>query len=376
MEEPWVRVATQWPIFLSTGDQAPELEATGHPIDHNSWPMINRWDDDTSPTRHETGWGMAWKRYRLRLPATVPHDYKETFLRITRTWDKGTWELNENQEPVHPGTITEVAAVTLTLPAGQTQGPWEYATPISPNNDLISEEYAPVEILTPKHDGHSSGYLVNLKNTHRLKVAKWEDAFEIDGEDATLLPNFNDRDRDRFYLRVPMPWLEGEGSTTVRIRVGSEEGITDPENAIEMLELPNDPGVFQTRALLLVSNDVDDGHPQSGGGDANFGGTDEALDDVTHKAKLGDTVTFTITCPDNSECEVTADVPVLGTVDLAVWRHDVPGVRSWPEIDEAVAMIQRTYAQVGVQFQITKQTTSFSLQDFSLYISDPNDSGK
>ncbi|MEZ5432022.1 MAG: hypothetical protein R3F31_12790 [Verrucomicrobiales bacterium] len=55
-----------------------------------------------------------------------------------------------------------------------------------------------------------------------------------------------------------------------------------------MTEIAGQPGVFLTKGLILVADDVDDAYPPN---------TDEQLTDVTHKVKLGNTVTFSVAIP-------------------------------------------------------------------------------
>jgi hypothetical protein len=78
-------------------------------------------------------------------------------------------------------------------------------------------------------------------------------------------------------------------------------------------EVPPSSGTFVSKGLILVSNDVDDVYQPN---------TDEQLDDVTHKVKLGDDVTFTIPLPVGGDAVLTVQVPVKGQLQLDVWRFD------------------------------------------------------
>jgi len=207
----------------------------------------------------------------------------------------------------------------------------------------------PVEVVVPKEGSTSSGYVADdLTSTSKLKVAKWENAFEnVSDQNPTLKNEFTEGDIDRFYLKVPMPWKEGEGTATVKIKTDS-----DPENEIEVTEIPGQPGVFRTKGLILVSNDVDDDiddlYPEDG--------KDEGLDDVTHKAKLGETVTFTVPNPNGADITLTARVPARAEIDLTVRSYNVPDVRSPDEVGEAVEMIKALLSQIGIRVNANVQT--------------------
>lgn len=196
----------------------------------------------------------------------------------------------------------------------------------------------PAEILVPNEGSTSSGFVPNdLVSTTELKVAKWEDAFSTPGGTggtATPDQDFNEGDVDRFYFKVAMPWKEGQGNATVKIKTDN-----DPENEIEVVEIPNQPGTFRTNGLILVSDEVDD----------TFDNLDEGLQDTTHRVKLGDTITFTVDVPNGNPVTFEATVPARAEIDLTVKSYSATGVRSSGAVDDAVKAIEAAYAQVGIR---------------------------
>lgn len=212
----------------------------------------------------------------------------------------------------------------------------------------------PVELLTPQEGSTSTGFDESeLVATNQLKVAKWENAFEGTASNPTVKGDFNELDLDRFYLRVPMPWNEGQGTGTAKIKVEGNDGVTDPENDIELVEIPGEPGVFRTHSLILVSNDVDDAYPD---------GTDEGLDDTTHKARLGDKVTFTVPVP-GGQAIVEADVPARGTLLVTSWRFPSSNTRTPQEVDHAMTIVEEIVAQIGLKVDHSPNEGDFAFQN-------------
>jgi len=206
-----------------------------------------------------------------------------------------------------------------------------------------------VEILTPQEGSTSTGFDESeLVATNQLKVAKWENAFEGTDDNPSVKQDFNEGDVDRFYLKVPMPWNEGQGTATVKIKTDS-----DPENEIEVTEIPGEPGVFRTNGLILVSNETDDLHPQN---------TDEQLTDVTHKVKLGDRVTFTFETPGGGSATIEATVKKRGTLKLKTWRFQGANTRSAPQVEKAVEVMKEIFAQIGLDVEHTPDTATFDFE--------------
>ena len=206
----------------------------------------------------------------------------------------------------------------------------------SPTGDHpIAKTLYPVEILILELDDEGQPTDRWLA-TDNLKVAKWEHSYAGAGQTTTVKPDFNEWDIDQFVVRVPMPWKAGQAGVTIKLKTTS-----DAENEVVVTEV--EEGIFMTEPQLLVSSSVDDLYPA---------GKDETTEDVTHKVKLGDTVTAIIPLPDGSEGEVSADVPHRAELDFNVWRLDVAGVRSLANVNEAVEWIKEVYAQVGLKINV------------------------
>lgn len=106
-----------------------------------------------------------------------------------------------------------------------------------------------------------------------------------------------------------------------------------------MIEIPNEPGVFRTNGLILVSDEVDD----------TFDNLDEGLEDPTHRVKIGDTITFTIDVPDGNPVTFKATVPARAEIDLTVKSYLAPTVRNSDAVDDAIEAISAAYAQIGIR---------------------------
>jgi len=119
-------------------------------------PIINRWNETINSgtsTSVDKGWGIGWKRYRLRIHGPLPDDYQENYLQVTYKWDK------DNAVPnlwgdgwFYPNpTIKEVKPVKMVLRAGQTSGDWLYVCPQTDGNDeMLSVRLVQVEVNCPE----------------------------------------------------------------------------------------------------------------------------------------------------------------------------------------------------------------------------------
>ena len=157
----WWTASVNLPFSLLGESDADFQNATDFIQNQFSLPMINRWDvttDYTSGTDENTGWGINWKRYRLRMPKALPVATALSFLQVTYKWDKVN--LVWNQDPWDPygdsgywgypePTIDDVTSVQMTLPAGKTLGDWLYVCPQSDAADvthMYSVHLVPVEV--------------------------------------------------------------------------------------------------------------------------------------------------------------------------------------------------------------------------------------
>lgn len=104
---------------------------------------------------------------------------------------------------------------------------------------------------------------------------------------------------------------------------------------------------------------VDDAYPPN---------TDEQPSDVTHKVKLGDTVTFTLSPPSGSPIKIEAEVPIRKKLTLNVWRMNVSGVRMPAQVDSAVERIKEAYAQAGLDIEATTDSADWpeSVEDLKV----------
>ncbi len=271
----------------------------------------------------------------LRLVLDEPakgQDFVKQFVHVTEVANLDTYA----PEGSAPDPVIQV--LKLRVPVGETESAQTIRLAPAGGSPSVDEDWTesllPVEVLVPKEDSTSSGFSSDLISTTELKVAKWEDAFEGTAENPSVKQDLNEGDVDRFYLKVTMPWNEGQGTATVKIKTDS-----DPENEIEVVEIPGEPGVFRTNGLILVSNETDDLHPQN---------TDEQLTDVTHKVKLGDTVTFTVETPAGGSATIEATVKKRGTLKLKTWRFQGANTRNASQVERAVEIMKEIFAQIGL----------------------------
>lgn len=121
-------------------------------------PIANHWDESESTgvsNSQELGWGVNWKRYRMRLPAALSEDAEKTYLKVTYEWDKENvewvpydiWDIwSEGYWQYPEPTVHSVEPVKMTLKKDRTEGEWLYVTPAAENNKLLSVRLLPIDI--------------------------------------------------------------------------------------------------------------------------------------------------------------------------------------------------------------------------------------
>ncbi len=183
-----------------------------------------------------------------------------------------------------------------------------------------------------------------------LKIGKWENAFTMIGTTANLKDNFIDLDPDRFRIRVQDFSKTGEGTVAVALSTAYWWGVTDDDaTAIDLVEQPEDSGIFISTNLLLVADDIDDdfssGHIPA----------DDARNDRTHRATVRGSAH--VRYPETGAAMATKEVVLNrdGTVhvipvilrDVAQTNGGNAVVPEW-KVDGYMEIAKRRYAQVGI----------------------------
>jgi len=159
-----------------------------------------------------------------------------------------------------------------------------------------------------------------FRNTTGLRVAKWENAFEVRGGVRCVKAGFIDDDVDRFYLRVIDGKRRGAGKVTIRL--GTYEGhpplygpgpttYADDPTPIELAETAPRSGVFESSWLLLVSDQVDDKLDRNDLSDPVNNDPDDQLNDRTHLVSVHGMVEAEYILPNGVDYKHLADVPAL-----------------------------------------------------------------
>ena len=177
-----------------------------------------------------------------------------------------------------------------------------------------------------------------------IRFCRWLDAFP----GGLLDPEFADKDRDRFRIRIPgiLPNL-----TKIQIKSTGLNGAvidgaivakaTDGDYEVEMKQ--ENGAMVSTWILLVIDGDDDKGY--------NGKGTDDGKDDQTLLADFESKIIVTLPELDNAEVEFTAQKPLgnitLDTVYLSP-EGDVPQDIQ-VLIHRQVAKMQEIYRQIGVR---------------------------
>jgi hypothetical protein len=213
-----------------------------------------------------------------------------------------------------------------------------------------------------------------------LKVAKWQDAFElapngilaeVKGPDAGL--DFIDRDPDRFNVWVYDPARWGDAQVQhiqATIQTTNVVGFTEyndnptPVDLVKYGGAGKGPGWFWSDSQMLVSNEADDKHSaatylgadESGPGAAGLpkngytAATTWKISDRTHRVALRGTVRAEYTPTVGPLIAATAGVPVTKNVKVHTTILKVMGtpVLNLAEANHAVHKANESFAQVGV----------------------------
>ncbi len=117
------------------------------------------------------------------------------------------------------------------------------------NFDVCNPSFADVDIL--KSD--------QFTEVDFVKVAKFQNAFDIPIPAPVLKPNYNELDEDRVYIRITDETKIGAGTIkATAVTIDIEDEVADKIENFILTETPAGTGVFISEPLILVSNEVDD----------------------------------------------------------------------------------------------------------------------
>lgn len=112
-----------------------------------------------------------------------------------------------------------------------------------------------------------------------IKIGQWENAFDSGG---AVKDNFVDLDPDCFRVRVIDPRQSGRGTIGVSLAtITPSLAFDDNPTGIDLLEQPENSGVFISTNLLLVFDDIDDDFTNA------TVPVDDTRNDRTHRIALG-----------------------------------------------------------------------------------------
>lgn len=192
------------------------------------------------------------------------------------------------------------------------------------------------------------------KRVAELKVAKMAETGVLSGSGSSATLDIS-KDSDRFYIRIPSAASIGTASVTVATVENPDSNYNDAATEIDFQVEGSD---LITKSLLLVADDVDDGHQVD-----NI--ADNAKNDRTFKVQLGGKFkveSVKIGSGANGlshQLNLKMPVPVKKTVDVrgVILRDKAQSAGGVPIVSVASVngfwkIAQERYAQVGVKVNV------------------------
>ena len=224
---------------------------------------------------------------------------------------------------------------------------WTWTT--APSQSQLAFQVKVGDFLQPK-----VVFLDDDRNeTETLKVAKWQDAFNADG---SVKPNFIDLDPDHYHVRVTDDARKGAGTVTIQLWTdsshfaGTGAEYSDGKDVLTLTETAQGTGVFESKTLMLMSDDVDDDHVVDGV-------EDNDPEDRTSIIALGGDVNADYEFIPDHTASATAKVPVVKRLKLHVnILKDQPGPAGQPVVPDVAGdlrAINERFAQMGIKVEAT-----------------------
>ena len=277
------------------------------------------------PCFHAT---MTHHRIWLRRPSATPAAFNQYALKITeRTIDGAA------QAPVvEVIQVTIPANAAVSDPVNLVEGFTQNFTGNTAHSESFTQRLAPIEVLDKD------------KNTvYALKVGKMAQAGVLTGTGSSAVLDI-DKDPDRFYIRINGTAALGGISVKVSTVDNAVAAYNDNETEIDLLSYGTNS---LSKSMLLVSDDVDDGHPVDGI-------ADDVKGDRTHKVQLDGNFNIEgIKLGSGSWQTINAKTPVphQKTVHVNIVRLADCGLAA-TAIENDITLAMERYAQVGVKLVV------------------------
>ncbi|GEM_PF-6134771 len=292
---------------------------------HASGRRLSRMEESSpSPTTttHIKEWSVGWWQMRLKSNLRLPVDVEKPIL-IRK--DIHGVDLEGNST----GQITSFEMRSLFLNEGQLEGSVVHFMPSPPEQTVENWRICPIEIVD------RSGL-----PPMELAVAKMEDSL---GPGGVL---DIDEDPDRFYVRIPRLG----NVQSVSIVLGTLSPDPDYSDGGTVIELEQVGPHWQTKSMLLVSDDVDDllGDDE----DAVTYGSDDELNDRTHKIQLGGHVWVTSLTVNGQTFSINlkAPVPVHRILPVRI-RRMADSTATSESIEEDIRVTNERLAQIKIRLE-------------------------
>jgi hypothetical protein len=179
----------------------------------------------------------------------------------------------------------------------------------------------------------------------KLKVAKMVDPGVLSVTETSVILD-PEKDIDHFYIRVVGGAVFGSGSAKIATVDNPDAAYNDGETEIEFVV---DGADLISKSMILVSDDVDDGHTVGGIGDGG-------KNDRTHKIQLGGKLIIKSLKLGNSKQDVGVKIPVqvikkvhINAVILNATIGGAPVIAA-AVVEADLKIARERYAQVGIDF--------------------------
>lgn len=184
------------------------------------------------------------------------------------------------------GEFLSVEPFSIQIPQGHFFSEWSEFKATMVDGWETEMSLSPIEIMVPISVATSKGIdssapkpEVAYRTATEVSIATWENSFQNYGAE-NIVQWWVLNDSDHVKIRIPRPDKKGQGPIKATIKTTNPPEYVgvfdDPANEVNLTESTTEPGIFEN-TFLLVSNNVDD----------TFDGTDEGLDDQTHKITVG-----------------------------------------------------------------------------------------
>ena len=220
----------------------------------------------------------------------VEREVEKTYLKVFKSRPAPFDEADE-------WTIEKVEVVNLKVQEGDSKS-------IEDKENPVPDAVLKPEIVEGKITGVSLFPVEIVDNDYKalekMRFARMEESLTADGN---LEPMHDD---DRFYVQVSGPESLGE----IKIKLGTVENPEEEkynDNPTE-ISLTYKDGVWRTKALVLVSDSIDDSHD----------GSDDDIDDQTHLGQAGGKVQISSINIEGKESIADLKVPIRKRDELSL----------------------------------------------------------